>query len=254
MSALPSSWFRFSRLLLLLVLLNGTPAMAQTAAQAATATVAQPASLPVVRLRRPAPERLRNFRRQREFQYVEVRSEMSPWDLFWARVWQHVGEWLSSRSYQGFWRYVFYALFLGALIFVILKLLEVDVTRAFGRSPRRAALDYATESEDIHALDFPTLLAEAEAAGNYRLAVRLGYLQALKQLTDAGYLEWQPDKTNLAYERELPAGPLRTAFAEVSRQFEYVWYGELTLTPAHYAHTRASRQALLELLLNRRAA
>jgi len=236
------------------MLVSGAPAAAEAALPSPSTLAARPAPLPAVRLRRPAPERLRDFRKQRDFQYVEVHSEMSPWDLFWARVWQRVGEWLSSRSYQGFWRYVFYALFLGALIFVILKLLEVDVTHAFGRSPRRAALDYATESEDIHALDFPALLAEAEAAGNYRLAVRLGYLQALKQLTDAGHLEWQPDKTNLAYEQELPAGPLRTAFAEVSRQFEYVWYGELTLTPAHYAHTRASRQALLELLLNRRAA
>ncbi|QNE40331.1 DUF4129 domain-containing protein [Hymenobacter sp. NBH84] len=247
-----SFWIRWGRVLLMLLLVSGAPASA--APTPSPAQTAQAASLPPIRLRRPDPEQLRDFRAQREFQYVEVRSEMSPWDLFWARVWERVGEWLSSRSYHGFWRYVFYALFLGALVFVILKLLQVDITGAFGRNPRRAALAYDTEAEDIHALDFPTLLAEAETAGNYRLAVRLGYLQALKQLTDAGHLEWQPDKTNLTYEHELPAGPLRTAFAEVSRQFEYVWYGELTLTPEHYAHTRGSRQALLAQLSDRRAA
>ena len=242
--------------LLLLLLSSAAPAPDSTRQRlviTAAPRVVQPAA-PVVRLRRPAPARLRELRAQRAFQYVEVRSERSAWDLFWAEVRERIGRWLGSRSYSGFWRYVFYGVFLSALIFVILKLLQVDVTGAFGRTPRRAALAYDLEAEDIHALDFPTLLAEAEGAGNYRLAVRLGYLLVLKQLTDAGLLDWQPDKTNSAYEQELPAGPLRTAFAGVSRQFEYVWYGELALTPPTYAHARAARQALQALLPTRRAA
>ncbi|MBC6990439.1 DUF4129 domain-containing protein [Hymenobacter sp. BT491] len=207
-----------------------------------------------VTLRRPAPGRLHDFRRQRDFQYVEVKSEMSAWDLFWMRFWNKVSEWLNSRSYQGFWRYVFYALFLGAIAFVILKLFQVDLTGAFGRSPRRAALAYDTESEDIHALDFNALLAEAEASANYRLAVRLGYLQVLKQLTDHHLIEWQPDKTNQAYVQEMASAPLRLAFTEITRQFEYVWYGELALTAEHYAVTRTARLDFLTQLANRRAA
>ena len=246
-------------LLLLLLLSSRLPGVAaalpdSTRRLVITAAPRLVPAAPAVRLRRPSPARLRDFRAQREFQYVEVHSQRSAWDLFWAAVRERIGRWLNSRSYAGFWRYVFYGIFLSALIFVILKLLQVDVTGAFGRTPRRAALTYDTEAENIHELDFPTLLADAEAAGNYRLAVRLGYLLVLKQLTDAGFIAWQPDKTNLAYERELPTGPLRTAFAGVSRQFEYVWYGELQLTPPDYAQARAARQELQALFANRRAA
>jgi Domain of unknown function (DUF4129) len=138
---------------------------------------------------------------------------------------------------------------------VVLKLLQVDFTRAFGRAPRPAPLPYDVQGEDIHGLDFEALLTTAETAGNYRLAVRLGYLQVLKQLTDQGLIRWQPDKTNHDYLFELPAGPLPDAFRELTRQFDYVWYGELDdLTPAHYAQARATRLAFQQLLSSGRRA
>jgi hypothetical protein len=143
-----------------------------------------------------------------------------------------------------------------ALVFVVLKLMQVDITRAFGRSPRQGPLPYDATTEDIHALNFDAALAEAESAGNYRLAVRLGYLQVLKQLTDLGLIRWQPDKTNHDYLYELPTGPLATAFRQVTQQFEYVWYGEHDdLTPEHYAQAQATRKAFLQqLTAPRRAA
>ncbi|WP_375417033.1 DUF4129 domain-containing protein [uncultured Hymenobacter sp.] len=196
---------------------------------------------------RPADAaRLRELRQQREFTYVEAAPEAaSAWDLFWRRVGQALRRWLASRSYEGFWRWVFYALFLGAAVFIVLKLLQVDVTGAFGRSARPVPLGYDTLAENIHEVDFQARLAEAEAVGNHRLALRLGYLQLLKRLADHGLIAWQPDKTNHAYLAELPAaGPLRPAFGELTRQFEYVWYGELPLPASLYAEARAGQQAL----------
>ncbi|MEJ7660636.1 MAG: hypothetical protein WKG07_13985 [Hymenobacter sp.] len=55
---------------------------------------------------------------------------------------QAPADWLNGRSYHGFWRGVFGALLLAAAVFVVLKLAQVDLTGAFGRAPRRAALDY----------------------------------------------------------------------------------------------------------------
>ena len=199
-----------------------------------------------LRPRHADEDRLRELRGQREFTYIDaLPAAPSAWDLFWRRVREVISQWLASRSYQGFWRWVFYAAFLGAAIFVVLKLLQVDITGAFGRSSRAIPLPYDTLSENIHELDFQARLTEAEAAGNYRLALRLGYLQLLKQLTDRGLIRWQPDKTNHAYLAELPAdGQLRPAFRELTRQFEYVWYGELALPAALYSEARAGQQAL----------
>ncbi|WP_161599465.1 DUF4129 domain-containing protein [Hymenobacter nivis] len=216
------------------------PALADTATRPLPADRAT--ALPT---RRPDAARLQELRGQREFDYAEAAPRLSAWDLFWARLWQRVQDWLQQRSYTHFWRWVFYALFVAAGVFVVLKLLQVDLTGVFGRGPRRAPLAYEAAAENIHEVDFTARLAEAEATGNFRLAVRLGYLQLLKQLADGGFIDWQPNKTNHAYLAELPAqGPLRTDFREITRQFEYVWYGELGLTAGQYAHVRTGHRAL----------
>jgi hypothetical protein len=244
------------RVLALAWLLAAPPALAQPARNAA----ALPRQLPADRasnvvLRAPTAERLRAFREQRDFKYVTVKSENSAWDLLWLRFWRWVADLLETRPGKLLWEYGIYAALLVAFVFVVLKLMQVDITRAFGRAPQRAPLSYDAQSEDIHALDFQTLLREAEASGNYRLAVRLGYLEVLKQLTDQGLIRWQPDKTNHDYLYELPAGPLATAFRELTRQFDYVWYGEHDdLTPTHYAQARTTREAFQQLLATSRRA
>ena len=237
------------RLLLMLLLLSAAPVQGQVTPRptVASAPALLPDPSPAPRLRRPDAGRLRELHRRREFQYEEdaTQPEQSAWDAFWARVREAIGNWLVSRSYNHFWRWIFYALFVIAGVFIVLQILEIDFTAMLGRSPRRAPLAYDTMAENIHEVDFATRLAEAEAAGNWRLAVRLGYLQLLKTLADGGLIQWQSDKTNHAYLAELPAiGPLRGAFREATRQFEYVWYGELALTAPLYAQVRAGHQAL----------
>jgi hypothetical protein len=250
------------------LLLVGTLALASGPAASAPPPATRP--LPTdqaagLHLRQPpaAAARLAELRGQHAFDYHERPADhleaSSAWGRFWQRLFRWLGRqfsWLGDYTYDGFWRWLIYGLLAAAVIFVVLKLLQVDLTRAFGRAPRRAALDYETLSENIHELDFPAQLRAAEEAGNLRLAVRLGYLALLKQLSDRALIEWQPDKTNQAYLRELASQrpALRPAFAERTRQFEYVWYGELALTPALYAEVRAEQVALGHQLGGRAAA
>ncbi|MBJ6110168.1 DUF4129 domain-containing protein [Hymenobacter sp. BT523] len=201
--------------------------------------------------RRYDAARLRELASQRDFRYVEPDQSTSVWDAFWARIWRWLGSMLRSPTGRVTWKYGVYAAILVALVYAVLKLLEVDVTAAFGRSGRRGQLAYDTGAENIHEVDFRTRIAEAEAAGNFRLAIRLGYLEALKHLTDGGFIQWQPDKTNHAYLLELPAGPLRDAFRAATREFEYVWYGDLRLNAALYQQARASQRAVSSLLAGR---
>jgi hypothetical protein len=219
------------------------PAADTTARRPPLATATEPA----LRLRQPvaATARLDELRRQREFRYAQVAEAPSAWSLFWARFWAWVAGLIGEHTSAAFWKVVIYGLLGGAVVFVVLKLLQVDVTTIFGRSPRRAkGLEYDTTTENIHELDFASRLREAEESGNYRLALRLGYLQLLKLLSDQHLIDWQPDKTNHAYLRELASGrpAARPAFGELTRQFEYVWYGELPLPASLYRQAREAQQ------------
>lgn len=226
----------------------------QAEARAASRSIpADAASAP--RLRRPSEEHLQDLRGQRDFRYVEGKSEESDSWSFLAPFWRWLAEVLNTRAGQFTWKYGIYALMVGALVFAVLKLMQVDLTRAFGRAPRPAGLSYDTETEDLNTLNIDALLAQAEGENNYRLAVRLGYLQVLRQLSDRGLIRWQPDKTNHDYLYELPAGPLPEAFRELTRQFEYVWYGEQDdLSAADYERARTTRQAFQRRLTSARQA
>lgn len=204
--------------------------------------------------RRADAARLRELAGQREFTYVEAEANSDALDSFWGRVWRWLNRFKGSDTGGFEAKYLWYAAILAALVFAVLKLLEVDITAAFGRSGRRGQLAYDTTLENIHEVNFQGRIAEAESTGNFRLALRLGYLEVLKHLTDRGYIHWQPDKTNHAYLAEVAAGSLRDAFRAATREFEYVWYGELRLNAALYQQARTSQRVVTGLLASRRPA
>jgi len=197
-------------------------------------------------LRRPAAAYLQELRRQRDFRYTDVTdapASPSLWDQLLGWLWRQLSNLLDTRGGHFVWNILWYGLLGAILVFTVLKLLQVDLTRVFGRASRALPLAYETGQENIHELNFAEALAQAEAAGNLRLAVRLGYLQLLKQLTDRDFIAWQPDKTNQTYLHELAASrpAARPAFAELTRQFEYAWYGELPVPAALYQQVREAQ-------------
>jgi hypothetical protein len=213
-------------------------------------------SMPLI-MRRPDAARLRELAGQSEFRYVEADESAGFWAAFWAWLWRWLerlmGVLSNTPTGRLSWKYGTYAALAAILTFAVLKLLQVDLTGVFGRGPRRSRLAYDIEGENIHEVDFRARIAEAEAAGNLRLATRLGYLEVLKFLTDQDLINWQPDKTNQAYLQELATSPLRERFREATRQFEYVWYGELSLNAALYQQVRTGQQAITRAAAGRPA-
>lgn len=189
-----------------------------------------PAQLPAgqqkIEVRKPDPETLKALQESREFQYgQDIRPDTSAWERFWRRVGRYLNRLLTARSYDFFWKYFLYAFAIGTTVFVILKLLQVDFVGLFGRKAAPVALAYETYRENIHEIDFQVMMAEAEAQGDYRRAIRLYYLKTLKGLTDQAHIDWKPGKTNRSYVREIKNDALRTSFAQITSLFEYVWYG-----------------------------
>lgn len=87
-------------------------------------------------------------------------------------------------------------------------------------------LDYDVQEDTIYGVDFEASIREALSRQDYRQAVRLLYLQTLKQLSDASHIDWQPSKTPSQYVREYS----HKAFAELSSHFVRVRYGNFEAT------------------------
>lgn len=115
---------------------------------------------------------------------------------------------------------------------------------------RRIARDGAEITEEnleayLHETDLERFLREALARGDFPQALRIYYLQVIKSLSESGLILWSREKTNRDYLREMRAHPLSPDFHNVTRVFERVWYGNLPLDSAGFAHLEPAFKTML---------
>ncbi|WP_345950551.1 DUF4129 domain-containing protein [Mucilaginibacter sp. PAMB04274] len=196
----------------------------------------------VVQVRHFDAAQLARLKQKPDFRYDEEASGPSLWTRFWRWFW-HLFTMPKFRPETNILftvlKYFFIALGIAAIAFIILRLVGVDVTGLFKRKPADASVPYEETLENIHEINFDTDIDKAIAQHNYRLAVRLLYLRSLKQLNDAGLINWQIDKTNAAYIEELTNPEQREAFTVLTRQFEFVWYGEFMINNSAFQNISA---------------
>ena len=80
----------------------------------------------------------------------------------------------------------------------------------------------------------------ALARQDYREAVRLKYLQTLKQLTEGGHIDWQLHKTPTQYTYECTDEP----FLRMTRHFLRIRYGNFEATAEIYEDIVAAQMSL----------
>jgi hypothetical protein len=157
-------------------------------------------------------------------------GEESLWDVFWNWVWYHIGQIFKAIPFSGtVFKYLLIAACVALFVFVIAKSLGIDPIQMIRGGARKVEVPYTESLENIHDINFDEEIEKAIALHNYRLAVRLLYLKCLKQLSDNHLIHWQIDKTNTAYIYELKDANQRQTFSSLTRQFEFVWYGNFAI-------------------------
>ena len=94
--------------------------------------------------------------------------------------------------------------------------------------------------------NFKTLINKALEKNNYRLAIRYHYLQVLKHLSKKGQIEWDTEKTNYDYYREIKDEKTREEFQYISYIYDYCWYGEFEISNEDYNKGALAFNKLLE--------
>ena len=89
-------------------------------------------------------------------------------------------------------------------------------------------------NDDIHNIKYPTELEKAIANKNYRLAVKLMYLEQLKMLDDKNMINWSLSKTNWDFLSEIKDPVIQQNYKSSSFIFDSAWYGELPLSDNNF--------------------
>lgn len=86
-------------------------------------------------------------------------------------------------------------------------------------------VDTLKEEGDLLGANLDKALSEAMKVPDYRMAIRLNYLQVLQALAKKKMINWRIDKTNEKYIRELEEAVLQSRLTGLTVIFEKIWYG-----------------------------
>lgn len=94
------------------------------------------------------------------------------------------------------------------------------------------AEDLSAELDDFS--KYNALILEAEKHNNFNLGIRYSFLKTLKTLSDRGFINFVPDKTNREYLHEMRSNEYFEEFQSLTRNYEYLWYGKFLIEENDY--------------------
>jgi hypothetical protein len=168
-----------------------------------------------------------------DMDYGRSPAGVSLWERFKRWIKRLLSQILNTVASTDWMNVVIVALVLAGAVYLIIWWFKSKDYKMF-YSDSVEKLNHGVLHEDIHALDFEKLISEALQRKEYRLAIRLLFLQALKLLADTEHIHWQPGKTNHDYVEELQSGKLKSGFNELSFYFEFAWYGNFSVNETLY--------------------
>lgn len=197
-------------------------------------------------------ENLAKYREDSDFNYVETDNSDSVFTIikWWLynlliRILEAIFGVGKATGILRFILNVLPYLTLGVLVFLLLKhFLKLNSKNIFsGKQPLSTATilneEHIIKNEDINAL-----INKAINEGNYRLAIRYYYLLVLKVLTENGTIHWEQQKTNEDYINEIKNKELQLRFSDITRIYDYVWYGEFTINSLKFKNLKPAFEIL----------
>ena len=140
--------------------------------------------------------------------------------------------------YQRWFINVIWGIIISIFVAAIVYFLLSNKIGLFTKKAAKTNPDDATIEGDVFNLNYEPLLQKYIAEKNYRFAVRVLYLQLLKLLSERNIIAYQPQFTNAHYLQQLESSPLYQNFFIVTKHYEYIWYGEFTVSESAFQTVR----------------
>lgn len=164
-------------------------------------------------------EYLHNLNKSEAYNYdktIEVKSGQNP-------LLEILGLILSGLAWflNSVFGYMIIAFLIGLLIWMLIRNSKNIFEKKKSKEKEKLIVLDPVEVEEK---DYNKLINAALKKGDFRFAIRFGFLSCLKYLHKNECLEWKMDKTNLDYLMEIPHD-LHVHFNSMTLIYEQVWYG-----------------------------
>lgn len=174
-----------------------------------------------------------------EFEYIESISDK-------LSVWGAIKDWINKffsdlfpdiNASPGDWFYN--VLGIAGAAFVVFLLYKFFFSgRQFILNPKEdadseeAKIDFV--EQNLLDVDLNKYIKDAVISNNYALAIRYQQLLNIQLLANKNIIYWNQAKTNMELMDEIAQTEMRIDFKECTALFEYVWFGDFTITTAKF--------------------
>lgn len=180
----------------------------------------------------------------KDFEYIESISDKL---TLWNSIIQWIKDFLSDLfpdidARPGDWFYNILGI-AGAALVVFLLYKFFFSGKQFIRNPKEEQADegdsIAYVERHLLDVDINNYINSAIAENNYALAIRYQQLLNIQLLAKRDFITWNQNKTNLELMDEIQLADLKEEFRNCSELFNYVWFGDFTLTKAKFEEITA---------------
>ncbi len=143
---------------------------------------------------------------------------------------------LNKLAKKEWFRNLLWVLVVGGFVAVLIWFIISSDIQLFKRPAPTVAKQEEDEliNQSIFDISYDIEIQKAISSQNFRLAIRLLYLQTLKRLAEENIINYKQERTNSDYVMQLFNTSYYKDFFRLTRHFEYAWYGQLPVAPASF--------------------
>lgn len=201
-------------------------------------------------------DNLEEYKGDSDFYYEIVEREPSMLErgLNWLyRVLMNFLEWIFGNEIAGgimafIVNIVPYAIAALVLFLLIKFFLKVNTNSIISGNTNTSTVRLIEDEELIKNEDLPNMIKNAIAQKNHRLAIRYYYLLVLQKLSNSEIIDWQQQKTNEDYIREIESTSLKQKFTSGTYLYDFVWYGNFELNENEFVKAENQFNELTKLI------
>ena len=139
-------------------------------------------------------------------------------------------------------------LFIGVgalLLFFLYKIMRGNYFARNRKINASTSFIHVQDSENIQEMDLEQMYSRALEEKDYREAIRIKYLMAIRELSRHRIIQWKKEKTNHDYLSETFTTGIYFPFADITLIFERFWYGVAEINEMKFNQTVPSFDAFL---------
>lgn len=202
-------------------------------------------------------ERINDFKNNRDFDYTEYQQEENWWTTFkrwlaykWNALMSKIFGNVNSKFLAALGIVLKYVLILGLIGFAIWLYVKLNPGTAFFKAKTPPEVLLSEDEKIISEQDIPKLIKEALDQGNYRLAIRYRFLLILRNLKERELIDYQFQKTNKEYSREIEDPEIARQFARLARLYDFTWYGDFEVNALQYGKAEKDFEVITQNINN----